>query len=574
MKGPKLLTVVIKLGTSSIVDEKTHEPLLPVLSLIVDTVVKLKRDGHRVILVSSGAIGVALRMLDLERRPKHLHAVQALAALGQCRLMGMWDRLFSMYRQPVAQVLLNRNDIADRSQYLNAKGTILELLNMGVIPIINENDTLSVAEIKFGDNDTLSAVAAGLVQADYLFLMTDVDCLYTTNPRLDPNASPIEVVADLSALEADVSSAGSSVGTGGMSTKIIAANLATSAGVTTIITKSSKPGNVFEIVNYLQALREAEPSPPGPSDDTTSTTSTTAATTNSIPATPLTSTSTSTSTLPIHQSLPLAPLHTRFLPSLSPIRDRTFWIHHGLAPRGTIYIDQGAHQALSSKAGLLPIGIVDVEGRFQQHEAVRLVVVRRLQGPSLYSGANTPALVSRPGSGVWASGGNGSTGGGEVGVGMGISGVSTLREGQGGMSEHKPFGLAGYEASFEAEDPLAASHASITPAGEHQDLAASQDIGSRDLVGGGAGSLYAKEDPAPKEVGRALVNYSAIEVARIKGLRSGEIANVLGYADSEYVALRENISLVDKGRRGDGEALGKEGKRHSRVKMGSLRDFA
>ena len=144
--------------------------------------------------------------------------------MGQCRLIALWDELFKQLRQPVAQILLTRNDIADvsislqnillswregtnsglqRTQYLNAANTFSELLSMGVIPIVNENDTLAVSEIKFGDNDTLSAITAGMVHADFLFLMTDVDCLYTNNPRTHPEAQPIEVVEDISALNVD-----------------------------------------------------------------------------------------------------------------------------------------------------------------------------------------------------------------------------------------------------------------------------------------------------------------------------------------------------------------------------------
>ncbi|KAL2787466.1 Aspartate/glutamate/uridylate kinase [Aspergillus keveii] len=402
------LTIVIKLGTSSIVDENTHEPILSILTLIVETAAKLHRDGHNVVLVSSGAVGVGLRRMDVDERPKHLPRIQALAAVGQCRLMSLWDGLFSHLRLPVAQILLTRNDIADRTQYLNAQNTFSQLFDMGVIPIVNENDTLAVSEIKFGDNDTLSAITAAMVKADYLFLMTDVDCLYTANPRTDPDAKPIEVVSDISSLEADVSSAGSSLGTGGMSTKITAARLGTSAGVTTIITKSSKPGNIHEIVRYLQELKRTT------SADTAD-------------------------TVPNPQAL-TPPLHTRFLRSESPIQSRSFWLLHGLTPHGTIYIDQGAYAALLKKASLLPAGVVEVDGHFGQQEAVRLVVVERMSPDAL----------------------NG----------------DFLHHGQ-----------------------------------------------------------------EPKEVGRALVNYGSLEIARIKGHRSSHIHSLLGYADSEYVALRENISF-------------------------------
>lgn len=211
----------------------------------------------------------------------------------------------------------------------------------------------SVQEIKFGDNDTLSAITAATVRADYLFLMTDVDALYTANPRRDPHAKPIEVISDISTLEADVSSAGSSLGTGGMSTKITAAKLGTSAGVTTIITKSSKPGNVHEIVRYLQDLRNNEQSGDLGNDE---------------PA----------------NDLPRPPLHTRFLPSDAPIQSRTFWLLHGLTPHGTLFIDHGAYHAIHhNKAGLLPAGVVGVEGHFGQHDAVRLVVVERPSADAL-----------------------------------------------------------------------------------------------------------------------------------------------------------------------------------------------
>ncbi|KAK6501593.1 hypothetical protein TWF481_009427 [Arthrobotrys musiformis] len=405
VRSTRQLTIVIKLGTSSICDEKTHEPLISNLSLLVETAVKLRRDGHRVILVSSGAIGIGLRKLGLEKRPKLLSKCQAIAAIGQCELVALWDKLFSLLGQPVAQVLLTRNDIVDRQQYINAANTFSELLSMGVIPIVNENDTLAVSEIKFGDNDTLSGITAGMVNADYLFLMTDVDCLYDKNPRLHPDAKPIMVVDDVSSLQADVSTAGSAVGTGGMATKLIAAKLATSAGVTTIITRSSIPANIFEIVKYCQSLksqsqtpvRSSSPHPRHPAtedpistdlqaaatrlEETRLTTSSSSASLSAMtahhtvtfadPATPVTQSSTPT---------PKVPLHTRFLPRSKAVRDRHFWLLHGLKPHGTLFIDQGAYNALtrSNRAGLLPVGVVHVYGEFHQLEAVSLTVLRKI----------------------------------------------------------------------------------------------------------------------------------------------------------------------------------------------------
>ena len=281
-----------------------------------------------------------------------------------------------------------------------------------------------------------------MVQADYLFLMTDVDCLYDKNPRTNPDALPIEVVEDVTSLEADVSSNGSSLGTGGMSTKLVAARLATSAGVTTVITKSSNPGNIASIVSYCQSLRKAQTQQDTPSQ----------------PLTPAEGAPLSYffSSLQF-ETISKAPLHTRFLPDPEPIRDRAFWLLHGIAAHGTIFIDEGAHRALASKAGLLPVGIVDVEGNFAEQEAVRLVVV-----PSKRS-----ILSSLPNSNVI-----------------------------------KPVPIPSGTADGEVKSPV--------------------------------------------EVGRALVNYCAAEIARIKGLQSTQIKAVLGYADSEYVAFRENVSLIKR----------------------------
>lgn len=468
------------LGTSSIVDETTHEPLLSILSVIVETAIKLRKDGHKVIIVSSGAIGVGLRRMDMDKRPKQLPKAQALAAIGQCRLMSLWDQLFSHMRQPVAQILLTRNDIADRTQYLNAQNTMFQLMEMDVIPIVNENDTISVTEIKFGDNDTLSAITAGMVHADYLFLMTDVDCLYDKNPRTNPDARPIQVIEDISQLQADVSSKGSSLGTGGMSTKLVAARLATAAGVTTIITKSSRPGNIRSIVNCIELQkslqnngistpkRSATPtSPKPPASPSPLRNSISDLTLLDTPQTPL---SGSIMNSPALEPTLAPPLHTRFLPNLQPIRDRYFWLLHGLAPHGSLFIDQGAHAALEDKAGLLPVGVVDVQGSFAQQECVRLFVVRRRR-PSATRERSSSTTYSLPTS---------------TDLSLDLS-----------TAEEKPW--------------------------------------------------IWTEEFGEVEVGRAIVNYASTEIKRIMGLkRSERIGDVLGYADSEYVCLRENIAFFAK----------------------------
>ncbi|KIM49619.1 hypothetical protein M413DRAFT_438792 [Hebeloma cylindrosporum] len=337
-------TIIIKLGTSSIVHETTHQPLLSTLSGVVETVVDLRLHGHKVVLVSSGAIGVGLKRMNLMKKPENLSGKQALAAIGQGRLIALWDNLFSQVEQPIAQVLLTRGDISDRTRYLNAANTFKELLNMGVIPIVNENDTVSVSEIKFGDNDTLSAITSSMIHADYLFLLTDVDGLYTANPQKDPNAKQIPVVDSISKIRGEVSTTtlGSSLGTGGMETKLIAAEISTAAGVTTIITSSKRPENVCRIIEY-DLQRKAGVSSP---------------------------------TL-------IRPPHTVFTASSQPMRDLKSWTTHTLNPSGSVIIDAGAHHVLSKRESggrLLAAGVIGVVGAFASGQAVRIVVRRRRVG--------------------------------------------------------------------------------------------------------------------------------------------------------------------------------------------------
>ncbi|KAI8339218.1 glutamate 5-kinase [Chlamydoabsidia padenii] len=328
------LTIVIKVGTSSICDEKTHYPLLGNLSRIVETIVLLKELNHRVVLVTSAAVGTGLRRLNLKEKPKRQSLVQAIAAVGQGRLMSMYDDLFGRFNQTVAQLLLTKNDLAHRTQYLNAVNCIEELLDMGVVPIVNENDTISYSEIKFGDNDTLSAITAGMVKADYLFLLTDVDCLYTDNPRTNPAAQPILVCDDMEQLKKTikVSSPGSSLGTGGMVTKLVAADLATAAGVITVITRGATPESILPIIQ----------SP----------------------------------------NIQTAPLHTRFLAKPQPLVDRMWWILHGLHTAGTLVVDEILAKSMLDE-GMILSSLDDddeaeeMEGHFVEHQAVRVVVQRQ-----------------------------------------------------------------------------------------------------------------------------------------------------------------------------------------------------
>ncbi|KAK4515421.1 uncharacterized protein ATC70_010366 [Mucor velutinosus] len=361
VKSKDPMTLVIKIGTSSICDEKTHYPLLSNLSRIVETILHLKTLGHRVVLVTSGAVGVGLLNLGLVEKPKSRAAIQAIAAVGQGRLMSMYDDLFGRFNQPIAQILLTRNDLADRSQYLNAVNCLTELLDMDIVPIVNENDTISDGAVRFGDNDTLSAITAGMVRADYLFLMTDVDCLYTDNPRTNPDARAVLVCDSIEKLrqEVCVASMGSSLGTGGMMTKLVAAELATAAGVTTIIARGSTPENIIPII----AQQDKDKA----------------------------NTETSTAT----------PLHTRFLPNAEPLVDRKWWILHGLHTAGTIEIEDEevllpsnassdddsedgsrtpsnqSTDSLFEVSSVPAIAVKSIKGNFIEHQAVNIVVRRR-----------------------------------------------------------------------------------------------------------------------------------------------------------------------------------------------------
>jgi len=356
--GPSC-TIVIKLGTSSIVHETTHQPLLTILSSVVETVVHLRSLGHKVVIVSSGAIGVGLQRMNLPKRPKGLAKKQALAAVGQGRLIALWDNLFGQFEQPIAQVLLTRGDISDRTRYLNAVNTIKELLSMGVVPIVNENDTVSVSEIKFGDNDTLSAITGAMIHADYLFLLTDVDGLYTSNPRKDPDAKQIETVSSILDIRSQVSThtSGSSLGTGGMETKLVAAEIAASAGVTTIVTSSRKTDSLPAIIDYhnLYTIHKVPSRPSSPSGSGSG---------HSSPG----------RESPEHL---VRPPHTVFIASPTPLRDLKAWTSHTLHPAGCVVIDAGAHRVLSKRQSggrLLAAGVAGVIGSFSSGQAVKIVV--------------------------------------------------------------------------------------------------------------------------------------------------------------------------------------------------------
>ena len=312
--------IVIKLGTSTLTAgaKKLSAPRLVDLAR---QVAGLKTRGCQVVLVSSGAIAAGRESLGFPTLPKHLPAKQMLAAVGQPRLMAIYEQYFSIYAEKVAQILLTRADFGDRRRYLNARNTLDALLSQKIIPIINENDTLAIEEICFGDNDNLSAQVANLVEADLLILLTDQGGLYSADPRQNPTAELIGSVGPEPFSEQLWLAAGgsqTSLGTGGMVTKLQAADLARHAGTTVVIASGSEP-------DVLLRLGGGEE------------------------------------------------LGTRFLPVINKIEGRKRYILSGNRAAGELEVDPGAQRALGRGGSLLPAGLVRVSGEFERGDTVRIV---------------------------------------------------------------------------------------------------------------------------------------------------------------------------------------------------------
>lgn len=240
--------IVIKIGSSSLTHPDTGRLDLIKLEILVREISDLRNQGKEVVLVSSGAIMVGRTALGFGERPKRLAEKQACASVGQARLMMIYQKLFAEYNQTAGQILMTKNTMVDDLNRFNAKNTFEELLRMGVIPIVNENDTIATYEIEFGDNDTLSAVVAALIGADLLILLSDIDGLFTDDPHTNPNARFIDVVESLDEhLLSMGKGSASSVGTGGMATKLTAAKVATGAGADMVIAN----GEDFHVIHKI-----------------------------------------------------------------------------------------------------------------------------------------------------------------------------------------------------------------------------------------------------------------------------------------------------------------------------------
>ena len=245
--------IVIKVGTSSLTHPETGSTDLITLEKLVRELTDLHNRGKEVILVSSGAIAVGRKTIGMKERPTKLSTKQACASIGQARLMMIYQKLFMEYNQVASQILMTKNTLVNGENRLNARNTFETLLSMGVIPIVNENDTISTYEIQFGDNDTLSAVVAALTQADLLILLSDIDGLFTDDPNKNPDAKFIDYVEHVDHhFEQMGKGSASDVGTGGMSTKLKAAKLATSAGADMVIANGADMGVIHQIVDGEQ----------------------------------------------------------------------------------------------------------------------------------------------------------------------------------------------------------------------------------------------------------------------------------------------------------------------------------
>ena len=308
--------IVIKVG-SSLVTNQGKGLDHAALACWAAQIASLKQMGKEIILVSSGAIAEGMQRLNWENRPTALYELQAAAAVGQMGLAQAYASRFSEYGLQTAQVLLTHEDLSSRKRYLNARSTLTTLLKLNIIPIINENDTVAIDEIRFGDNDTLAALVTNLVEADVLIILTDQAGLFTSDPRKNPDAKLLsEVNAGDPALEKMAGGVGSGISRGGMQTKVIAAKRAARSGADTIVASGHE-------ANVLVRLSQDEA------------------------------------------------IGTRFLAKIPVLAARKQWLADYLQVRGSVTLDQGAVKALSADGkSLLPIGVISVDGEFERGEAV------------------------------------------------------------------------------------------------------------------------------------------------------------------------------------------------------------
>jgi glutamate 5-kinase len=336
--------IVAKFGTSLLTAGSTRLNMARMTDLVAQ-IAQLHQQGVEILIVTSGAIAAGREKLGLTKKAKGVALKQVLASVGQSRLMNVYARLFEQYDITVGQALLTKSVLVDRAGYLNARNTLLALLDMGVIPIVNENDVVAVDEIRearFGDNDNLSAMVANLIDADLLCILTDIDGLYTADPNRDPSAKLIPLVEKIDEkIDVHVSDSTNGLGTGGMITKIEAARLSTTSGVTVVIANGSEKDVLVRV-----AGGEA--------------------------------------------------IGTRFLPVKSKLDSRERWLLSGLCTRGKLTVDDGATKALKKNdCSLLAAGINQVEGNFHRGDIVDICDLRGVKlgsGITNYTAAEVRAI--------------------------------------------------------------------------------------------------------------------------------------------------------------------------------------
>ncbi len=337
--------VVVKIGSSSVTTEGRGLDHAAIDSW-ARQIAALHAGGKQVLLVSSGAIAEGMQRLGWKRRPHEIHELQAAAAVGQMGLAQAYEASFRTHGLQTAQVLLTHTDLTDRARYLNARSTLFTLLKLGVVPVINENDTVVTDEIKFGDNDTLGALVANLVEADALIILTDQAGIYSSDPRRDANATVItDAIAGDPALEAVAGGAGSGTARGGMLTKVLAAKRAARSGAHTIIAGSREP-------DVLIRLAQGEA------------------------------------------------IGSQLTAGTAVLTARKQWLASHLQCRGQMTIDDGAARALTAAGkSLLPIGVIEVKGEFQRGDVVACVdtLGREIaRGLANYSSAQSRLIARKP----------------------------------------------------------------------------------------------------------------------------------------------------------------------------------
>ena len=310
--------IVVKVGTSTLLYPNGKINLYRIEHLARE-LSDLASQGREVILVTSGAIGAGMVRMGLSERPDSMQEKQALASVGQVLLMHLYDKFFTEYGQVAGQVLLTKENFANHNQYINARNTLMAMLKSGIIPVINENDAVTVAEVKIGDNDTLSATVAAIVDADVLIILSDIDGVYDANPQTHPEAKLLSEIKEItSGVEAMAGGAGSAVGTGGMATKIEAAKISTAAGVTMFIASGGENGMLGRIIA---------------GED----------------------------------------VGTVFPPKDAHLRARKGWLAFGKRISGILVVDEGCVKALKKGSSLLAAGILATEGEYTAGSTVRVL---------------------------------------------------------------------------------------------------------------------------------------------------------------------------------------------------------